>query len=270
MSDYDKKKILILVEGEKTDVALMQKLLSIYDISSKYEIVSYGTNIYVLYQEMFRDGVDGFENIDLLQVLKSREKDPLRKKIFDDKYTDILLIFDLDPQDPQFDAKHIQLMQDFFVESSDMGKLYLNYPMVEAFYHLSAIPDKDFLERKAYTIELREKAYKARVQKESKGNDYRKFAINKEQCSTVILQHLAKALFIVTEKVVNWEIVLQALRSVELGIILDRQLYFLKNEGFVYVLSTCIFYIIDYNPRLLYSPINNENEAIHNTEQESL
>ncbi len=248
-----------MVEGEKTDAALMQKLLSMYDISSKYEIVSYGTNIYVLYQEMFCDGVDGFENIDLLQVLKSREKDASRKKLFDDKYTDILLIFDLDPHDPQFDAKHIQLMQDFFVESSDMGKLYLNYPMVEAFYHLSAIPDKDFLVRKAYAIELIEKVYKTRVQKESKGNDYRKFAVNKEQCTTVILQNLAKALFIVTEKVVNWETVLQTARSVELGTILDRQLYFFKNEEFVYVLCTCIFYIIDYNPRLLYSSVNNEN-----------
>ena len=48
-------KILILVEGAKTDVRLMQKLLTIYNFDQKYEIVSYTTNIYTLYDEMFRD-----------------------------------------------------------------------------------------------------------------------------------------------------------------------------------------------------------------------
>jgi hypothetical protein len=68
-----KRKILVLVEGAKTDAALMGRLLSIYQIDAKYEIVSYRTNIYTLYQEMFE------------------ENDP-----------------------------------------SDMGKLYINYPMVDA------------------------------------------------------------------------------------------------------------------------------------------
>ena len=48
-------KILILVEGAKTDVRLMQKLLTIYNFDQKYELVSYNTNIYTLYDEMFRD-----------------------------------------------------------------------------------------------------------------------------------------------------------------------------------------------------------------------
>lgn len=34
-----------------------------------------------------------------------------------------------------FTPEKIKRMSDYFVESSDMGKLYLNYPMVEAFYH---------------------------------------------------------------------------------------------------------------------------------------
>ena len=35
-----KRKILVLVEGAKTDVALMERLFSIYQIDFKYEIVS--------------------------------------------------------------------------------------------------------------------------------------------------------------------------------------------------------------------------------------
>ena len=42
MSD-GKSKILVLVEGAKTDVKLMQKLFEVYGISERYEILSYNT-----------------------------------------------------------------------------------------------------------------------------------------------------------------------------------------------------------------------------------
>ena len=72
-----KRKILILVEGAKTDVNLMERLLSIYEFDFNYEIVSYCTNIYTLYHEMFED--NNPTDIDLLQLLKSRESDPSKK-----------------------------------------------------------------------------------------------------------------------------------------------------------------------------------------------
>lgn len=122
----NKPKILFLVEGAKTDVRLMQKLLSIYGFDQKYEIISYNTNIYTLYNEMFRDNDPA--DLDLLQVLKEHEKDPRKKPLFDQSYSDILLIFDLDPQDPLFTSDKIQRMTEYFVESSDMGKLYLIFP----------------------------------------------------------------------------------------------------------------------------------------------
>ena len=46
-------KILILVEGEKTDVKLMNHLLQVYGISADHVVVSYNTNIYTLYKTMF-------------------------------------------------------------------------------------------------------------------------------------------------------------------------------------------------------------------------
>ncbi len=67
----------MLVEGAKTDVALMERLLSAYQIDIKYEIVSYCTNIYTLYHEMFEDNDPA--DMDLLQLLKSREPDPAKE-----------------------------------------------------------------------------------------------------------------------------------------------------------------------------------------------
>lgn len=140
-----KRKILVLVEGARTDARLMERLLAIYNIDAKYQIVSYGTNIYTLYSEMFAENDPS--KVDLLQLLKERESDPNKKLIFDIAYTDILLIFDLEPHAPDFSPEKIRRMAEYFVESSDMGKLYLNYPMVEAFYHMSSIPDAQYNNR---------------------------------------------------------------------------------------------------------------------------
>lgn len=49
----NKTKVLVLVEGAKTDVNLMEKLFDVYNINDSHEIVSYKTNIYTLYKEMF-------------------------------------------------------------------------------------------------------------------------------------------------------------------------------------------------------------------------
>ncbi|SNV83392.1 Uncharacterised protein [Clostridium cochlearium] len=253
MSRSNKKKILVLVEGAKTDVLVMKKLFSIYEIGAKYEIVPYYTNIYTLYQEMFRDGIDRLKDMDILQILKAKEKDTNKKKMFDEKYTDILLIFDLDPQDPTFTLEKIKLMQDYFCESSDMGKLYLNYPMIEAFYHVKSIPDDNYFDRKVEFKELKDKKYKSRVQQETIGNDYRKFATSKNDFNIIILQNAIKALFLTTGKVIKPEDILINNNSIDLSLVLNKQLSYLKNDGFIYVICTCIFYILEYNPKLLMS-----------------
>jgi len=148
MYDAAKKKILLLVEGEKRDVAVMESLFKWYpELSDRYQIVPYRANIYKLYHALSMDD-DSQEEYDLLQTLKANEPNPEKKKIFDEKYTDILLVFDLDPQDTKFSEDKIRKMQTYFRESTDMGKLYLNYPMIEAFYHMRTIPDPDFSDRK--------------------------------------------------------------------------------------------------------------------------
>lgn len=69
--DRKQAKILMLVEGAKTDVKLMKHLLKMYGISEHHEIVSYRTNIYTLYQEMFHEKDPN--SMDLQQVLIARE-----------------------------------------------------------------------------------------------------------------------------------------------------------------------------------------------------
>lgn len=239
-------KILILVEGAKTDFRLMEHLLHIYGIDNNHELVSYNTNIYALYQEMFADGDPS--SIDLLQLLKGREIDPDKKEIFEARYSDIILIFDLDPQDPQFSEYKIFNMMKFFTESSDMGKLYLNYPMVEAFYHMKSIPDEDYNNYIVSLDELSNRKYKQRVNLENRNHDYSKFAVSREECNKVIQQNIGKAWKISEMVEVYGEVEYLVPESAE---VLRKQLSKIRVEKILSVLCTCAFYIVDYNPKFI-------------------
>lgn len=242
----EKVKILVLVEGEKTDYRLMDHLLRIYGISESHEIVSYNTNIYTLYNEVFRDNDP--ESMDILQILKEHEHDEEKKKLFNYHYSDILLIFDLDPQDPAFSADKVLQMVSFFVETSDMGKLYLNYPMVEAFYHMKSIPDEAYNSYNATLDELRNRRYKERVNRENRNHNYSKFARTKEECNIVIGQNIEKAWILSGEELIGDETVKSIPSSLT---VLKAQLRRMDEKQLVSVLCTCVFYIADYNRKLL-------------------
>lgn len=238
-------RILVLVEGAKTDFRLMERLLHIYGIDNNHKVVSYNTNIYVLYQEMFEDGDPS--SIDILQLLKEKERDSVKKEILNARYSDIILIFDLDPQDPQFSGDKVFEMMEFFTESSDMGKLYINYPMVEAFYHMKSIPDEKYNDYTVSLSELSQRTYKQRVNLENRNHDYSKFAISREECNIVIRQNIDKAWNISKMEKDHEEEILPP----ELVEVLKNQLSKLDVEKVISVLCTCAFYIVDYNPKFI-------------------
>ena len=239
-------KILMLVEGARTDVRLMDKLLDMYGISDDHELVSYNTNIYELYGQMFANGDP--DSIDLLQLLKERESDEMKKKLFDERYSDILLVFDLDPQDQLFSEDKIIEMARYFNESTDKGKLYINYPMVESFYHMKSIPDTDYMSYTVSMDELRQGSYKQRVNKENRNHDYSKFAVTREECNTVIKQNIEKAYSIIGQE-------FDYIAAPDNDAVLISQLKELSSNGKVFVLCTCDFYIVDYNPNFINQTI---------------
>ena len=59
----------------------------------------------------------------------------------------ILLIFDYERHDPYFSEDKINKLQLYFRDSTDAGKLYINYPMLESYQHLESIPDYNYAER---------------------------------------------------------------------------------------------------------------------------
>jgi hypothetical protein len=236
-------KILLLVEGEKREKDLMEHLLDLYGISDTHQIIPYKANIYMLYDDLF-DGGDPAD-FDLLQHLKSREADPNNKWLFDENYSDIVLIFDFEPHDSRYSDDKIKEMASYFTESSDMGKLYINYPMVEAFYHMKSIPDENYDSYMFSLSELEGKTYRNIVGDVNKHHikQYNRYPTSRSDSDIIISQNICKA----------WRIVggMAQPKPPDLGRVLEKQIDSLNKSGNIYVLCTCAFYISDYNPALI-------------------
>jgi hypothetical protein len=247
MNKRNKERILVIVEDESESkkVKIMKHLFDVYGISNEHQIFSYRTNIYALYDAMFRDAEPLSKQTILLhlrELQRKRQKDSELEELLSGYYAEIILIFDLDPQVPRFTEEKIRKMVEHFTDSTDpdKGKLYINYPMSEAFYHMKSIPDDDY---NNYTVgmevinnEDKTKRYKSLV-KQVNRYPYRNFAKTRAECSTVINQNLAKARLITGSQ--------DFIPKDEA--ILESQLNKLRSESAVYVLCTCAFYIAEYN-----------------------
>ncbi len=133
------------------------------------EIWIYGTNIYQLYDDIVKEYGEEWaeenEDIDLPFVIsKKLYPDKLRYK---EDYTNIVLVFDYERHDTKFSEEKILEMQRCFVDAADMGRLYINYPMIESYRHLCQLPDVDFAERKIPVSLQLGKKYKALVEQET-------------------------------------------------------------------------------------------------------
>ena len=129
------RQILLVTEGV-SEGDLLKKLFKRF-CSEKVEIVEFKTNIYQLY-DCYESYHCRYDQLDLRKVLlehctrlKSSEKERLKKN-----FSEIYLIFDMDPQDPLYSREKLIKLYSHFSDPSDYGKLYINYPMVESFYHI--------------------------------------------------------------------------------------------------------------------------------------
>lgn len=169
--DRRRNRTLLIVEGnhEKDELFwLIFKCFPEIHISMD-DVWIYGTNIYMLYEDIVKEyGSDWAENeddIDLPFIIsKKKQYKKLRYKIH---FTNIIMVFDYERHDTGFSEKKIVAMQNYFMDASDMGRLYINYPMIESYQHLRALPDMDYAERKIPTTVQPGKEYKALVKKET-------------------------------------------------------------------------------------------------------
>ena len=162
---------LLIVEGHHEKNRLFWLIIKCFpEININMdEIWIYGTNIYQLYNDIVKEYGEEWaeenEDIDLPFVISKKQyPDKLRYK---EDFTNIVLVFDYERHDTNFSEEKILEMQRCFVDAADMGRLYINYPMIESYQHLCRLPDDDFAERKIPVSLQPGKEYKALVERET-------------------------------------------------------------------------------------------------------
>ena len=140
---------LIIVEGNHEKNTLFYLLLKCFP-EMKIEMENvwiYGTNIYRLNDDIVKEYEECWyeEDIDLPFVISKKEnRNPLCYKT---NFTNIILIFDYERQDTYFSEEKIVKMQEYFSDATDVGRLYINYPMIESYQHLESLPDPTYEQR---------------------------------------------------------------------------------------------------------------------------
>lgn len=130
--------ILVVTEGRREEPALFRKIERLGLYGDHAQVVAYGTNIYSLIRLISSYELDISNQFDISLVLREVERigpNAVNQGVdLNYHFSDILVVFDLDPQDPNFDFKAVELFVSRFSSDTTTGKVYINYPMFESLF----------------------------------------------------------------------------------------------------------------------------------------
>lgn len=168
-----RNRTLIVTEGNHEKFKLLKKLLLAFpDMKIDFNnIVMYKSNIYNLYEKIVSDYGDDWEEQDVDLPMSVSQWKNFDIELSKENFTNIILIFDYERHDPHFSEEKICKLQNYFSDITDVGQLYLNYPMVESYLDYNEF---DYDEHK-------NKIFKAHI---SKGKEY-KCQVSKSKLSEI-------------------------------------------------------------------------------------
>ncbi|WGE85479.1 hypothetical protein [Actinobacillus equuli] len=151
-------KILLITEGKKSEPKLFNKIINLFEIEEDISIYQYQSSIYSLYDYIKNNyDLDDISNLDIVNLLKSRVRKLNDKnsekylEMLNQKFTDIILIFDFEPHDPKFNDEVLLQLSQHFQDETEHGLLLINYPMHESYKHYKysqSEKDSSFLDLK--------------------------------------------------------------------------------------------------------------------------
>ena len=243
------KYILFVVEGERKEPRFLEHLFTLMRTYSNYKILSYKTNIHKMLDGMFiGESID--DDLDFLEYLRSIKE--AESEILNNDFSDIFLIFDMDPQDQKFDRNRLSKAAEYFNDSTENGKLYINYPMMESYRHIPNLDDLSYLDVEVRSDDLHR--YKEIAAKEGSPilSDISK--IDEVMMIKMIVLNLRKA-----NMVLNADKSIPGLgvyKDITQSALLFRELNVFENMGKLPVINTCLFNSIDYNADRFYNKLD--------------
>lgn len=239
-----RSKILLLVEGEKAEKELFEHFYRLYGIDHM-EIVAYKTHIYAFYNRLKRDYADeegniDFEFIDIPLFLNEYLNLKGERLLNEADFTDIILVFDFEPHDSQFDPIKLEILLDNFSDSTGRGKLFINYPMVESFKDTNSLSNPRFNESTVHLNSLKNRfrgtsRYKQMVDSNTCIGNMNE--INIVEANSLLNLHSCKLEFLLKSKSYNVE--------QKYKLLCTKQCEKVKNESLVWIINTSILHMLD-------------------------
>jgi hypothetical protein len=226
-------KILFIFEGEKTERQITDSLTRFYVNENINIQCAFCSDIYQLYNKLSSD-----TDLDTFELLKKRQqnKDILSGYTRND-FAEIYLFFDYDGHATNANDDVIIKLLSFFNEETEVGKIFISYPMVESIKHFS-----NHIDFKELKVEAKINInYKNRVHNECKTKLRDLSTINENDWKEIIELHLKKMNHIVNSNFVIPEILISQ------NIIFSKQLEkFINVDSSISVLSAFPVFIFEY------------------------
>lgn len=216
---------------------IAKKLLKLTE--TDYQVCSYGTTIYELYDELKKDDM-----LSIVGLLVQRGIIELQPGIlFKQAFSQIYLVFDYEPNYQKYDDNIIKECLDFFDDETENGKLYINYPMFESTFYLD-----DFVSPKSFPYyigieECVDSVFKKKVRKITcyKTDTHIDFKFN----DTRFIYQSIKWNYLTYLSITNNEI------EIDHKTVLDKQILLKNKYNKILLLSIFVLFIVDYNPVIL-------------------
>ncbi len=244
--------ILFIVEGEADEGKLLRKLNKIIDTKNAYSIYAFKTTIHEMY-DIYLELKDD-DSFTLQGLLKEYSDSNTDRSTLSNRFKSVYMIFDFDPHYQKYSPKIINEMFEFFNDSREFGKLYLNYPMIQSYRHMSKMPDPDFKESKVTHSECLR--YKQIVGDESDYTDLNKYSF--VTIINFIYHHYSKLNYIIkgTYECGSKDEYLKESNE-KLKLLLKIQTELFDSEDHVFIISSSIFYILDLLPDTFFKKYSN-------------
>lgn len=251
------KRILLIVEGDSDEVRFFRALFSCCYKKAEYQVVPYKANVHMLAQHLY-NYYPKFEddNVDIKLVLSSMTSNKDKKELLRQHYTDVYMVFDLDPHHdhPHFDT--VVRMINYFNDSTYQGRLYINYPMMQSYKHFSSLPNESFVDK---TISFEEsKHYKRIVGEESHFTDLTKY--DYVTFYSLAVHHIKKANYLLTG---NYALpTMDEYLDFDYVNIFKTELDLISSKNMISILNTSIFVLPDYAPNNFFNYVTNPNSNL--------
>lgn len=245
-------KILIVVEGEKTEPDFFGCYMNKFGINAEVFIVK--NNLYSLYYKMKKYNF----YCDVKDVLI--ELNPSNREILNNKFTYTYLIFDSDLQHhgKNFDSqqtsivdlseenfKKLKEMAAYFTNETDpsIGRLYINYPMMESYRYCDDFCDEDYINAVVSVEKMKEfkrissskKLARISVKKYSKDNFSDLIGLN--------VRKLHYMTYPTQLSFPTYDIFLEISSCIGIA---NLQFTKMKNDNLLSVLNTSLFLVLNY------------------------